>query len=312
MFEKLWDWLVTFVDKKDLQIRRKIFHLWLKLTNNPRPTSYPYLAGDSFRTIANHIHDETGTFLPTEVKDRDLVFVGQGFLPEFFSTIHPQIKSRYVLICHNGDKPQIDQDFFPNIDDKIIHFFAQDVITEHPKVTPIPIGLENKYRHTVGMTSHFDKYRALIKRNPPVRKNRIFFNFNENTNLTERVPAKKYFQSHPLMDTPTHFLSSRQHNHQLMRYKFVASPPGNSIESNRTWESLYLRTIPIVKNFASYRYFTSLGLPMWIVDDWKELEGLTESDLSAKYDTMIKNASFEALDMEFWIKKIKKTAESAL
>jgi hypothetical protein len=307
MIKKTKDWVIFHTDKKMLQIERKLFHLRLRFCKNKRPSSYPYLAGDSFRALAQHIHDETGTFEPSAVKKNDIVFVGQSYLFHYFTDIHPKVSERYVLICHNGDYPQIDENIFPYIDEKIIHFFAQDVITEHPKVTPIPIGLENKYRHTVGMTNHFDYFRGKIKKSPPRRKNRIFYSFNPATNPTERVPAKEYFSKHPLMDTPERFLSSRQHNQQVTTYKFVASPPGNSIESNRTWESLYLQTIPIVKNYASYRYFVSLGLPMWIVNDWQELEGLTEGMLAARYQEMIAGASWEAMHMDFWIKKIQQT-----
>lgn len=304
MFEKLWDGLVTFVDKKDLQVRRKLFRWWLKLTHNPRPTSYPYIAGDSFRAVADHIHDETISLDPNSVKCGDSVFVGQGHIPQFFDEIHPHIKHQYVLICHNGDRPQIDASIAARLDDKIVHFFAQDVLFSHEKITPIGIGLENKHFHVAGVLPLFNKLRRHLERHTPKRKDRIFFNFSENTNPAERGPAKAYFRQHPLMETAPRFLSPRRHNYLLMQYKFVASPPGNAIESCRTWEALYLKTIPICKDYPSFVSFAKKGLPVWVIHDWKELEGLTESDLAEKYDKFIREANWAPLYMDYWINLI--------
>ncbi len=96
-----------------------------------------------------------------------------------------------------------------------------------------------------------------------------------------------------------------------MTYKFVASPPGNSIESCRTFEGLHLKTVPIVQDYFAYRYFASVGLPLWIVKDWKELDTITEQDLITKYDAFIKNARWDALHMDFWIKIIRADQETA-
>ena len=301
-----------FLDYKLLQVARKIGKCKLRVNNSPRPSSYPYLSGDSFRAIADHIHDETTDLDPVTVGKGESVFVSQWRLPDFFSDIHPHIKHQYVLICHNGDRPQIDSSVTRWLDDKVIHFFAQDVLDEHPKVTPIPIGLENRHLCTAGITSRFDSLRKKIARHNLARQNRILFSFSVHTNPAERGPAREQFLKHPLMDTPARFLTPRKHNQRLMTYKFVASPPGNSIESCRTWEALYLRTIPIVKNYAAYRHFVSIGLPLWIVNDWQELDTITDRDLAERYDVMLERANWEPLHMDYWIKHINLAKARAL
>ena len=112
------------------------------------------------------------------------------------------------------------------------------------------------------------------------------------------------------METFSEMLPPPLHMKYLMTYKFVASPPGNSIESCRTWEALHLKTIPIVKDYFAYRYFVSTGLPMWVVRDWRELDGISEQDLARKYDEYIENACWDALHMDFWIKKIREDQET--
>jgi hypothetical protein len=157
-----------------------------------------------------------------------------------------------------------------------------------------------------GIPSMFDRLRKRMAIHPPRKLNRIFYQFSVGTNPGERGPAKEYFSSHPLMDTTNMHLDTYFHLQILMNYKFVASPPGNGIESSRTWEALLLKTIPIVKDFPSNRYYASLGLPIWIVKDWKELEEFDEEKLADKYDVLISRANWKPLFMDFWIDMIRR------
>ena len=53
---------------------------------------------------------------------------------------------------------------------------------------------------------------------------------------------------------------------------FSISPNGNGIDCHKTWESLYLKTIPIVtKSINSLQYS---DLPILIIDNWDSLDGL--------------------------------------
>lgn len=294
---------LILLDRYFLIFWRVLFRVKKRITGDTRPGSYPYISGDSFRALADHIHDETQTFNPSDVRQGDVVFVANPLTLSFLQKIHPLIKNQYILIEHNGDD-SIGKTIADLLDEKIIRFYAQDVTCEHKKIIPIPIGIENLHFHVNGVVALFNRFRHKIDVRPRTRKNRIFFFFSISTNPAERAPAKEYFLGHSSMDTVVGMLSPRMHLKTLMKYKFVASPPGNAIESCRTWEALYLKTIPVVKDFVAMRYFASIGLPIWIVKDWKELEGYSEGDLSRKYDDLIKNANWEPLHMDFWIKKI--------
>ena len=295
--------LHTTIEKHYLRIGRALFRIKMKITGDSRPGSYPYVSGDTFRKLADHIHDETGSFDPIKVGLGDIVFVSSPLVLEYMQTLHPRIKNPYILIAHNGDnsigKPVIDL-----IDEKIIRFYAQHVLTNDIKIIPLDIGIENAHYHTNGIPRI---YTQLIKKTGgtgTVRKNRIFFQFSVETNPTERGPAKQYFLTHPLMDTLVNRIPSSRHAKILSTYKFMVSPPGNGIGCSRTWEALYMKTIPVVKDSVTVRYMASLGLPIWIVKDWHELDGLTEADLARKYDTLMSTASFKPLHMNFWIEKI--------
>lgn len=284
---------------------RGFFHIF-KL----RPSSYPYITGDTFRKLADFIHDEISTFDPALVNKGDIVFVGNPTMRDYFKNIHPRIKHPYILIQHNGDY-HVDDTIAALIDEKIIAFYAQIVTAAHPKIFPIPIGIENKHHGIEG-------FPWFMKRRLPSvaeRKARIFFHFSVQTNPPERGPALEYFKNHPAMDTIRSFVPYGSYKDILASFCFTVSPAGNTLGSHRTWEALYLRTIPIVKRTVDAEACVGLGLPLWILDDWKELAEFGEKELRIKYIEMMKTANFDALYMDYWTKRInnhKKQAQGKL
>ncbi len=57
----------------------------------------------------------------------------------------------------------------------------------------------------------------------------------------------------------------------LKSYKYCVSPEGNGIDCYRTWEALYMKTIPICKRSILVEEFAKT-FPIYIVDDWKDLD----------------------------------------
>jgi hypothetical protein len=265
-----------------------------------RPSDGPYITGDAFRALAEHRHDETSSIIPESVQKGDVVFVDMARLRDYLSTVHPKIKHPYILIEHNGDG-SIDESIGKLLDEKIIRFYAQCVTAAHPKVVPIPIGIANKHHG-------FEGFRWFMKTTwpkPEERKARIFYHFSVQTNPKERGPALEYFNQHPLCDTIHTFIPYASYKNLLASYCFTASPAGNTLGSHRTWEALYLRTIPIVKRTADAEACVALGMPLWIVDDWAELDGITEAELRSRYETMMLQANFEAVYMDYWRNRIR-------
>ncbi len=286
-----------FVEKHFYRGLRKIYKSTLPFRRNPRPISNPYITGDSFRALAHYIHDETGTFDPKAVQRSDIVFVSSWRMDDYFTNIHPYIEQQYILIQHNGDR-QTDETIVRFIDEKIFRFYAQITVVSHPKIIPIPIGINNMH-HGV------DGFPWLMKGKGPKQKlPRIFYHFSNQTNPKERVPAAEYFRTLPTADTIHTFIPYGSYKRVLASYAFTASPPGNTLGSHRTWEALYVRTLPIVKRTVDAESCVALGLPLWIIDDWQELSAYDEDTLAKKYKEMMQTANFEALYMNYWIKRI--------
>lgn len=76
--------------------------IYSDITN--RVSSAPFISGDTFRSFADHVIDETGMpFNPDAVRPGDSIFILTDYLPFFFRHIHHLIQAPYVLITHNSD-----------------------------------------------------------------------------------------------------------------------------------------------------------------------------------------------------------------
>ena len=260
-----------------------------------RPGSAPFVSGDSFRGIADHIVEKGGRFDPARVKNGEVVFVEAWQIGYFFRTCLSRIREPFVLITHNGDL-NINESFIPvATNNKVIHWFAQNSLLHHQKVTAIPIGLENRFYHYNGVIRDFRRlaFRKTLK------ARRILFGFTVETNLKERLPALEALRESNLADTFKR-TNSREYRARLERYAFVASPPGNGVDCHRTWEGLYLGAIPVVKRSIFYDAFP--GLPVLAIRDWAEIATWDSSFLSQAYEELSKKIeSCPYLKFEFWV-----------
>ena len=78
-------------------------------------------------------------------------------------------------------------------------------------------------------------------------------------------------------------------------------PEGNGIDTHRTWECLYMNTIPIEKININNQYYTDL--PICFVNRWKEI---TEEFLEKEYIRINSiKWNMNKLSFEYWRNKIK-------
>lgn len=264
------------------------------------PTSAPFLSGDTFRHIANHVHDEHSTIKPEAVRSGDVIFVSSPYLEGFFSQVLPLISEPFVLISHNGDRNVLDNDT-RYLGDKIIHWYAQNCLVHHPSITPLPIGLENQRLYQHGDVRLFSK---IMSNNRSKKKERILYKFNPATNPTVRESALSALQNHSLAETYSDWRAPARYLETLQEYAFVASPVGNGHDCIRTWEAFYLKTVPIVTRSVSTEYWESLGLPIYLIHDWTELSSLTPDHLAETYAKMLPKFDSPALWLPYWKAKL--------
>ena len=164
-----------------------------------RPSSEPFMSGDTFRKYCDLIFDEEYThFDPAKVNNGDIIFISQSGnvnpLTTFFTQYHPVIKARYIIVTHNGDLPVTEKYWQYLDDDKIFLWFAQNVAFSHPKLIPIPIGLENAwwgrgYNRLIPILQEHNKGRDH-------KKYLTLLNFSVNTNKDREI-VYNYFHDKP-------------------------------------------------------------------------------------------------------------------
>lgn len=271
-----------------------------------RPSSEPYISGDSLRAFAGHVYEagDKKVLDFEEVRNGDVIFCESQLIIDFLDGPGKRMPYPFVLVSSNGDA-NISLKYLNHIPPNLTVWFAQNVAVRHPKIRPLPIGLENKALYWHGVTSDFD----VLRRRFPEKKPRILYGFTVGTNESERGPALKVLSGLPVADSLAR-VNSRQYRRILASYQYVASPPGNGLDCHRTWEALYLGVIPIVRRSVAMEEFAKL-LPIWIVDDYSELFGLSEEDLNSRYNAMWNsNWNKDALWFDYWKNEIEAFSRS--
>lgn len=214
-------------------------------------------------------------------------------LPLFFQRTP---KDPFILITHNSDH-QIHTGY--KIPDNLIYWFAQNVNRVDSRIESIPIGLENdKWFLAV------HKKEKMIIKLTQLRgfKNLVYMNFNTATNPKERIKPYMLFKDKPWCTTRMRCngFGFDEYLNDLYHHPFAICPEGNGIDTVRTWECLYMGTIPIEKKNINNQFYTDL--PILFVNDWEEV---TESLLQDEYERIIHTEwNFEKLNFSYWKDKI--------
>ena len=265
-----------------------------------RPSSYPFLTGDSLRNLCDHVFDETQSFKPLEVKENDIVFLKTDLKEIYFNYYHQSIKSKYILVTHNSDI-SIEKEDLSFLDDKIKHWFAAKLnVLASNKLTALPYGLENRRWLKNGLVKNF---KSELSKN--INKNeRILCSFNPNTNLMERAPLVDIARNKQEIIDIRNFSKSKTYIKELSNYSFNLCPEGNNFESHRIWESLIFKTTPIVINNIINQNFYNMGVPLIMLDNWNDLSNLDINDLKRINEENLEKNYEIFVNFNFWKSQI--------
>jgi hypothetical protein len=232
--------------------------------------------------ISNYIDERTPVFEFTEAEEGHENYV--YCKPEFMQLLKDSKLLKdgpFTLITHNSDINFDEEyveavlEFFPEIE----HWYTQNLLYEHPKVSPIPIGIANpRWSH-----GNQERFKKIIGENNK-KDNAYYANFNVSTNPSERTECYKQLGIESPTDYPN-ATSIEEHNkfvnktqekylRNIAKSFFTVSPDGNGKDCHKTWEALYMKSIPIVKRWHGAERFKELGIPMLIVDNWSEFKDL--------------------------------------
>lgn len=254
------------------------------------------------------------TFDPFVVKPGDIVFVRN--MKRFFATMHPYIKHPYCIVTHGERRDTCSgSDLKFLADKKIIAWFSiHPCKFGHKKFFPLPLGIKQEKRFFIEkalMNSFFSKLRTEKPKNKL-----LYLNFEDKKN-PERKALRAFFSAEPYCTIRSTPLSFENYLEEMAEHKFALSPRGWGPDCYRTWEALYVGTIPIVRRGQAgelrFNRRSKGGsqldrlyedLPILVIDEWEEI---TEEFLHKKYDEILsKNYATEKLFLEYWYDVIKK------
>jgi hypothetical protein len=223
------------------------------------------------------------------------IFVYTHIIPSFVKHVLPSLRGRFVLLTHNSDA-SVDRRFLDVLDDpRLVHWFAQNATLPHSKLSPLPLGIANaQWPH-----GRISDLLAAAEAAPWVRRRLVYSNFSTHTNRLARVPLRwRLALSRDVLRTgPKPF---REYLSDLAQCQWCLSPPGNGPDCHRTWESLYVGTVPLV------RYIQGLddvyaGLPVIRYT----LSTLSRSALEAA-QSRLEGLNFDLgrLTMDYWRRRV--------
>lgn len=263
-----------------------------------------WIQGDKFESVGDFTYSpivKTGgdyshlvnTFNPNKLKDINIIYTHTFYVKQLFTVI-ASMSQRFIIVTHNCD---INVDFTPP--DNVIKWYSQNVNIVDSRIESIPIGLENS-RWFPGINKIGKMQKKIQQRK--VFKKMVYINHNIKTNPRERQDPYNILKD--MKWATTNYGSNGQgfdnYLDNIYNHPFVICPKGNGIDTHRTWECLYMNTIPIEKRNINNQFYTDL--PILFIDDWNEI---TEKFLHDEYMRMHNlEWNFEKLNFDYWENKI--------
>jgi len=229
-----------------------------------RPASWPFLSGDTYRSFAQHTWDEVGgpNFTVDQIRENDIVFVSAQ-LKKFLVEYAPRIAVPFYLISSNDDGSVSEKEIDQIRGTKCLHWWAANLIVESDVVTSIPLGLENERLCWFGDLRDIKRVQKLSGKTP--KEEKIVWGFTVGNNPAERGPIKAALEANPLaVELPR--MNPYSYRREIIKYKYLASPPGHGPDCHRTWEALALGMTPVLLKSTMAMQFKRQGYPIIILD----------------------------------------------
>jgi hypothetical protein len=218
-----------------------------------------FLTGNGFAAHCRYVLNYD-VFRVNQEVDNNWWFCNPEFLEYFFRRIAPD--EDYVLFTANSNVDRaVDQRFRERLDRReLVAWFAINAHLHHPKLFSLPLGVGNPIKCDP----------ALLKRVQGLRlpKTELFeASFDIRTNVRERTYCIEQTGIAPAAK-----VEPDEYFRRVASAYFCISPNGNGVDCYRTWQALYLRTIPIVTESILTEQHPEL--PLLVLRDWSEFRSI--------------------------------------
>lgn len=267
-----------------------------------------------------------------QVKDGDLVWMRLIALPQFLKEALPRINARFGLLTGDEDW-SIPGSFSGSAEllqsDKLVYWFSQNLdgaAAQHPKLQVLPIGLDfhtisngPRWGHPQQTPGQQEAELEALRHHMPRTEDRLLqahadFHFNKRKDQNwgdDRDSVQRLLQDNPSVVFQEKKLKRLDLWREKTRYAFVVSPHGNGLDCHRTWESLVLGNIVIVKRSSIDALYDDL--PVVIVDDWREITAENLQRWHAQHASAFSRPEVaERLTNRYWIERAQRLVREKL
>ena len=234
------------------------------------------------------------------LQENNIIFCNSFTIEALFEELYKVNNLKNLkLITHQSDR-LITKKLFQMKPNCISEWFSINVDNAVNGINPLPIGLSNEHFEKTLDHTYYSKFEHIDFKD---KVNKLYVNFEVNTNFNQRYKLIKLFSKKPWAVVETNKLTLSKYLENLNKYKFVLCPWGNGIDTHRLWETLYAGSIPITKHH--YTYSTTKGLPILTLNNYKNL---TINDLR---NFKIDEQNDQKLTTDYWLQEINKNKENS-
>jgi len=264
----------------------------------------------------------------SQLYDGCSIYVCNSAIPKFAEKLkemeHYNMSNiKFTLVSGDADETcpndlfDSEKDFKSFIENKhIIHWFAQNcIISNHPKITQLPIGLQYHQFGNVNIKSPLQQEKELksfVHNAKPFweREVKCYINFILSMGGSkfgyDRIIAyhelSKNLNNHLFVEHKR--IDKKETLHNQCKYAFVISPFGNGLDTHRTWEALILGCIPIVRSSGLDSMYDDL--PVLIVKEWSDVTPVLLNKTIIEFKEKHKKGkyNYNKLMLKYWMDKI--------
>ena len=274
----------------------------------------------------------------------ETVHVKTDHIEAFARDILPRLSGPIVLVTGDSDMSPF-PGFAHLLDDpRIAHWFAQNAEWpgDHPRLTRLPIGVDNPVytklekrlgfavatllrrsppdwtfsRNRMGDQARLQAVKRSMRRTIRDKPPRVLCTFHRNQMLianADRIPdraeALAAVRDHPDCRVIAERLPQEDYWRAHDDFAFELSPRGNGIDCFRTWECLFLETIPIVRTSPLDDLYRREGFPVVIVDSFREITTEALHRWKDERQDAFTPALVEKLTNDYWLRRIRAAAQ---
>lgn len=206
------------------------------------------------------------------LQENGIIYVGMCVLIEECLTLMPSAGS-YILIHRDNERPFTEQ-YYSMKKESVKHIYTIECQVVKYDVTALPFGTASIGGDSISLEEI--RSEEIEKVSVPV-----FCRLNTNQFTHQRSQVVNSYSNNPLVDVVQHQLGSHDFFRQIKSHRFNLSLQSGGKDTTRTWETLFLGTIPIITDCIELRHFEDMPVAYYpqsgITKEW-----LDSIDVSGK------------------------------